>query len=459
MINETPEQTSVSRWNGQVVGWADGKSSQNTLSDAKLHLSPGVPASLAPSLSHFMSLTASTLLLPAHDAAWHLWKPRATSADQQVETPAEVQLKGKSLMVGLPATACRSIGLVLPNADHEVLEQIIMTQLDRRGLKLVAGKERNFRWHLLAQTASTATVSVDVLADPFPDDLALTQASDYTAALRLLSLPAGQLVLVEEQGSLVLAAGFQGKLYHSHIIAPTSAMKVEELAQEITLARLALETDLGEGTFTGVVISSQNFDQAMLEELEVLTGMTARVLAKLAPNAELDAHSWPRLLPASVREAQQSAARRAKMLRFASLGGLLVISLVFLAFAYLRFQENQASQLQADVDETSAPAASVRQTADMWRSLAPAIEPKRYPMVLLAEMTKLMPPSGIVIRRFQVRDNDIDIQGDARDAQTAVQFMEDLQKHPTLSRYTWSKPSPNVRDGVAQFRTQGKAQP
>ena len=68
-----------------------------------------------------------------------------------------------------------------------------------------------------------------------------------------------------------------------------------------------------------------------------------------------------------------------------------------------------------------------------------------------------MPPSGLVIRRFNLKDNTIDLQGDARDAQTAVQFMEDLQKHPILGRYEWSKPSPNVRDGTAQFRTQGKA--
>jgi hypothetical protein len=70
-----------------------------------------------------------------------------------------------------------------------MLEQIIITQLERRGLKLVGGAERNFRWHLLTQTASSATVSVDVLVDPFPDSLALPQASDYTAALRLVSLP------------------------------------------------------------------------------------------------------------------------------------------------------------------------------------------------------------------------------------------------------------------------------
>jgi hypothetical protein len=78
-------------------------------------------------------------------------------------------------------------------------------------------------------------------------------------------------------------------------------------------------------------------------------------------------------------------------------------------------------------------------------------------MVILAEITKLMPPSGIVIREFELKDDEIDIRGEARDAQTAVQFVEDLQKDPVLSRYTWTKPQPTVKDKTAQFRARGKA--
>ncbi|MBV6498388.1 MAG: hypothetical protein CJBNEKGG_00610 [Prosthecobacter sp.] len=404
-----------------------------------------------------MSIAASTLLLPAPDASWRLWKPRATSATQSVDSPAEVQLKGRPLVIGLPASACRSIGLVLPNADHDVLEQIIITQLERRGLKLTGGAERNFRWHLLAQTASTATVSVDVLADPFPDDLAVPQASDYTAALRLTALPSGAIVITEEQGTLVLAIGCQGKLYQSLIISPSIAMTPEALAQEVTLARMTFESELGEGLVSSVILCGSDSDPTLAAALEEQTGLPVRATAQLAHHPDLDTHSWPQLLPSVVRQSQQLSRRRAKLLRFGLLGGLLAVSLVFLAFAYLRFQETQAARLQEDVDKTSAPAAQVRKTAENWKALAPAIEPRRYPMLLLAELTKLMPPSGLVIRRFNLKDNTIDLQGDARDAQTAVQFMEDLQKHPILGRYEWSKPSPNVRDGTAQFRTQGKA--
>ena len=366
-------------------------------------------------------------------------------------------MKGRPLVIGLPATACRSIGLVLPNADHDVLEQIIITQLERRGLKLTGGVERNFRWHLLAQNASTATISVDVLADPFPDDLAVSQASDYTAALRLMSFPSGAIVITEEQGALVLAIGCQGKLYQSLIISPSASMAAEALAQDVTLARMAFESELGGDLVSSVILCRSESDSTMVAALEDLTGLPVRVTTQLAHHPDLDTHSWPRLLPAVVRQTQQQSARRAKLMRFGFLGGLLAVSLAFLAFAYLRFQENQATQLQEDVDKTTAPAAQVRKTAENWKALAPAIEPKRYPLVLLAELTKLMPPSGLVIRRFNLKDNTIDLQGDARDAQTAVQFMEDLQKHPILGRYEWSKPSPNVRDGTAQFRTQGKA--
>lgn len=404
-----------------------------------------------------MSFASATLLLPAPDSSWRVWKSRSAVQGEAVEHPIEVKANGKPLVMGLPSAACRTIGLVLPNADHAVLEQIIITQMERRGLRLHGGEERNFRWHLLTQTAATATVSVDVLADPFPEDLALMQFTDYTSALRLLTLPPGHLVIAEESGSTVLAVGYQGKLYHSHIFAAAS-VSGGEIAQELMIAQLTLDAELGQGFITGVTLVGSSWDRVVVEELASLVELPVRTVPQLPPNSELDARTWPRLLPASVRTAQKRAASRGKLVRFGLLGGLLLVALVFLAFAYLTYLERTAAQLTADVEATAAPAAQVKKTAEQWKALAPAIEPKRYAMVLLNEATKLMPPSGIVIRDFEVKDNEIDIRGEARDTQTAVQFVEDLQKHPVLSRYTWTKPQPTVKDKTAQFRAQGKAQ-
>ncbi len=403
-----------------------------------------------------MSLSAATLLLPAPDAAWRVWKPRANSSAEAVESPSETSHLGKPLVIGLPASACRTIGLILPQTDSELLEQIIVTQLERRGFKLesdAAGK--NYRWHLLGSGGGQSVVSVDLLADPFPEALAAEHASDYTAALRLAQLPAGHIVVIEEQGDLVLAASHQGKLYHSHIFAQMPVAE-DALVLEITLARLSLEADLGIDTITGVALTGAGFDQGLATRLSSVLDLPVRKVAELAPNTALDTRAWNKMLPVGIRTAQTARVRRGKLTRAVMLGGLLYVSLGFLAFAYLHFQEQRAAELSEQVEANAEPAAAVRQANQRWKALAPAIEPKRYPLFLLAEINRIMPGSGIVIREFEAKSDEIDIRGEARDAQLAVQFVEDFKKNRVLSRYQWTSPRPELKGTTATFRAQGK---
>lgn len=403
-----------------------------------------------------MSLSAATLLLPSPDATWRVWKPRAGNTTEAVESPSEAAHLAKPLIIGLPAAACRTIGLILPQAEKDLLEQIIVTQLERRGLRLEqdsAGK--NYRWHLLGNSGGQSIVSVDVLAEPFPESLAAEQVSDYTAALRLVQLPVGHIVIIEEQGDLVLAASHQGKLYHSHIFAQTSASE-EALALEITLARLAVESELGMDCVTGVALVGANFDRSLPTRLSSTLDLPVRIVADLPPNASLDTREWSKLLPADIRSAQTAKIRRGKLTRALVLGGMLYLSLAFLAFAYLHFQETRVARLAEEVEATSEPAAAVRKISEQWKALAPAIESKRYPLFLLAEINRIMPGSGIVIREFEVKGNEIDIKGEARDAQLAFQFIEDFKKNRILSRYEWTNPRPEVKGTTATFRAQGK---
>lgn len=403
-----------------------------------------------------MSLSAATLLLPAPDAAWRVWKPKASSSAEAVESPSETSHLGKPLVIGLPASACRTIGLLLPQTDTDLLEQIIATQLERRGFKLesdTAGK--NFRWHLLGSGAGQCIVSVDVLADPFPEALAAAHASDYTAALRLAQLPAGHIVIIEEQGDLVLAASHQGKLYHSHIFAQMPVAE-DALALEITLARLTLESELGTDSITGVALVGAGFERGLITRLSSVIELPVRGLAELAPNTALDTRTWNKMLPLGIRTAQTARLRRGKLTRALLLGGLLYVSLGFLAFAYLHFQQQRATELSEQVEENAEPAAAVRQANQRWKALAPAIEPKRYPLFLLAEINRIMPGSGIVIREFEAKSDEIDIRGEARDAQLAIQFVEDFKKNRILSRYQWTSPRPELKGTTANFRAQGK---
>lgn len=403
-----------------------------------------------------MSLSAATLLLPSPDASWRVWKPRAISSAEAVESPSEASHLSKPLVIGLPAAACRTIGLLLPQTETELLEQIIVTQLERRGFKLeqdAVGK--NYRWYLLGNLGAQVVISVDVLAEPFPEHLSAAHASDYTAALRLAQFPAGHIVITEEQGDLVLAASHQGKLYHSHIFAQTPASE-DALTLEITLARLSLESELGTDSVTGIALVGSNFDQALTTRLSAALDLPVRIVVDLPPNTGLDTRTWTKMLPAGIRSAQIASASRSKLTRALVLGGMLYASLAFLAFAYLHFQEQRAEQLAQEVDATAEPAAAIRKANEQWKALAPAIESKRYPLFLLAEINRIMPGSGIVIRKFEVKGNSIDVRGEARDAQLAFQFIEDFKKNRVLSRYEWTNPRPELKGTTASFRAQGK---
>ena len=404
-----------------------------------------------------MSVSAATLLLPAPDAAWRVWKPRASSPGDAVDHPSSFTDTSKPVIIGLPASACRTIGLILPQSEDSVLEQMIIAQLEKRGIKGVTEHGRNFRWHQLGAAGPLAILSVDVLAEPFPDQLAVSHAADYTAALRLSQIPAGHLVVVEEQGDAILAAGYQGRLFHSHIIGQHSD-NLPDLAQEIVLTRLSLEAQQGFGVVTGVTLVG-SWDGKSQAELAAATGLPVEISPQLAKDAKLDTRDWTSLLPPIVRESQLAARRRRKLIRISVFASLVLAALAFLGFSYLSIQESRAAALAEEVDKTAPAAAEVRKTAEHWKALAPAIEQNRYLLVQLNDITSLMPPSGIVIRKFEAKTTEIEIRGEARDAQTAFQFLEDVKKHRNLGRYEWSMPQPSVREKTASFRAQGKLKP
>ena len=405
-----------------------------------------------------MTYSASILLTPSEDASWRVWKPRATSPSGAVDTPSEASDRSKSVLVGLPATACRTVGLVLPQAEHALMEEMVATQLERRGIKGAHGEQAIFRFHVLGHAGPNAIVSVDVLAEPFPDELAVQNAENYAAALRLAQLPVGQLVIAEEQGELVIAANHQGKLFHSHVFAQRPA-DAESLAQEVLMTRLGLESMPGLGQIQGLMLVGQ-WDADLVNDLRHAAALPVQQVDRLAPSASLDTRSWSLLLPRSVSERRASAASRRRYMVIGFCVAVLMAAAIAVGVWNLQRRGAYAAELQAQVDQIAAPAAEVKKTAERWKAMSLALDTRTYPMVLLAEVTNLMPPSGINLRNFNVKPEEIQIRCEARDATTAANFLEDLKKNKNFSRYDWSMPQPSVRDNkTVSCRIQGKLIP
>jgi hypothetical protein len=402
-----------------------------------------------------MTPLASTFLIPAEDATWRVWKDRATAPAEVVDTPSHYDSRSRPVIVGLPATACRTLSLILPQSDHSLTQEMVVSQLERRGIKGPNGGAPAFRWHLLGNSGPHAIVSVDVLAEPFPHELTASAAFNYTAALRLVQLPVAQLVVIEEQGDLVLAANHQGRLQHSHVFAQRPA-DAAQVAMEVTLTKLALEAQPGTSPITGITLVGQ-WDDAFVADLRHHLGLTVQEVERLNPSAKLNTKGWTELLPSSVATARVDAAKRRTWLRLALLGAFALAAIIFLGITFLQKLQTEANELTASVAATKAPAAEIKFTNDRWNALLPATDPKRYPLVILNQVTALLPPSGIVFREVEIKTNETEVRGEARDAQTAFTLLEDLKKHKQLGVLEWTMPQPQIRDNkTATFRLQGK---
>lgn len=403
------------------------------------------------------SASASTILMPDAQPAWKLWRSLASEKSETLDSPAQCRDSSKPVIVGLPATACRSLGLILPAADPDLLPAMIESQLERRGVVVEKTPAPNFVWHVLGQDASHTIVSVDVLASPFPENLVIPNAKNYTAALRLVSLPPRDLVLVEEQGQLVLVANYDGRLWHSHVIG-TAEIAMEDLARELQIAKLSLEALDGFGVLRGVTLIGGRL-APLIPELKTHLPFPLESASSLEAARSIKLEEFPRLLPSAVFDAQAARARRGKMVRIGMLSAILYVLLFIVGYSYLNRLQQQVDALQSNVNASDGPASEVRNTAQHWAVLAPAIDPKRYPVLQLSEVTSLMPPSGVVIKRFDTKLNEIEISGDARDLQTATQLLEDLKSNAKLGAYTWTMPVPSVKEKVASFKIQGKLTP
>jgi hypothetical protein len=232
-------------------------------------------------------------------------------------------------------------------------------------------------------------------------------------------------------------------------------MPVADLAREIEVAKLSLEAQEGFGIVRGVTLVGERLG-LLKGEIRKHIAVELATTAALPANRLLNLGALPKLLPSQVFQAQRARENRRRLLSILALAGVLYTVLFAMAWWYLSGLERQADTLEKDVAKTRGPAAEVKITAQRWRAMGPAIDKQRYPLAQLSYITAIMPPSGLVVKRFESKPEVIELRGEARDLQTADQFLEDLKQHPNLNRFTWEMPTPDMKNKIATFKIIGK---
>lgn len=389
------------------------------------------------------------------DSGWSLWRQdRAIAGEADL---GDLLKNHHDVIAAVPAAYCTTFSLMLPTQDDSVFEDMVFAQVEKRGLAETAGRSIPFDFHQVEKEGGRTLLSVDVLSSELPAVWCFSSVAAYFPSARLLGLPVGNDVMLwREHGRLVMAASVHGLITATIQLSASDKLDAA-LAQEVNLISLSMQAEgsVGENSRLAVV---GDFPQDGRPAFEKSLLMSAEYHPVLVSQLGIGgAEHRDKLLPLSVREErrrkQKAHKRNALVMAGCALYAVIGVSL----WVYSQQTKKAIEGLEQQVEENRPQVRKIEEAARQWQELAPAFDLKRYPLVQLNEVARLMPPSGVLIREFETKGSSVRIHGQARDAQVAFQFEEDLKSSEFLGQYQWNMPQPKVeKNNTATFEIQGE---
>ena len=413
---------------------------------------------------------STTVILPAADAHWEVWRcGRGCVWQGTSEDPARTAQNGGKVVMALPARSCRTFAFSAPTEDKQLVRKLASAQLEKRGLTTGTANQTPFDCHVIEQGNGRSLVSVDVITAEAAAGLRSSKASAVLPSARLFTQPADKLVVMEEQGRLVLCAGRGGRMLHSQIVSATRDLN-GHAAPEIRIASLALQQQGVIDGITGIELWG-DFSAAEVHDLSEQLSLPVQAKARPAPdNAAIRREGSARLLPASARQAQQR--RRLGLLKWVALLALIAPVALWIIDERKKLLtvEAEAARIENTLNIPTASGADqagqekIRAEHDLvtaaqsrWTALRMALEPRRYPVAHLDGLTRCLSAADVVLTRFESKVSEMSVSGTARSAMDAYNYYNAVNKDGPLGVYAWSMVQPSIGiDGSASFEIKGK---
>jgi hypothetical protein len=161
-------------------------------------------------------------------------------------------------------------------------------------------------------------------------------------------------------------------------------------------------------------------------------------------------------VPLPVREVQTTKVASARRQRIA-LAAAAVYFLVVLGLAANTLRLHwQARALQTEIDGNAEEVAATKDAMERWNALSSALDPAGYPLEVLFQTSKLLPPEGVRLTLFEMNLGRVVIQGEAKDFTAAQLYMDAVKKSEELSGYEWTAENPkSLPNRSARFQIDG----
>jgi hypothetical protein len=303
----------------------------------------------------------------------------------------------------------------------------------------------------VVESQETRTLAVATVLQPdFPTELAFERALRFEPSALTLPLPKDQLIIWREKERLVVCATRGKEPIDFQVLSDRELSEAATL--ELKCIVLQLEAQQLCERLSGVTLWGE-FSVEEINRAQDVLGLP--VSSQGLPAPILPAHHF-KLLPEKVALLHARKLRRRQVRGFiAALAALYVLILAALA-GYIGWETIKVNKLRDQLKGQTPTVSEIQQTADRWRQVEWAVNPKLFPVELLYQVSGLLPPDGLRLTSFDLQNGKVLIGGEASTAPGAFKFAEDIKANPALQMFNWQMPSPILRpDGRAEFTVEG----
>ncbi len=382
---------------------------------------------------------------------WELWNFPASKRAQfvrKIETP---KAAGGHVIVALPLRQTVSYATWVPSADRAVVPEMVQMQLEKRGLIQRQTAASSLDVRILEVQEERALVLAIVLLPDLAPELAVENAVRFEPEPYTLPIPQDRLIIWRERQRLAMTISRGRDPIHFQVL--TTEEVSDESVNEIRCILLQLESQHLINELLGLAVWGEFSD----EEVERLQqGLALKTFRESVPPPSLPATA-SKLLPPQVSVLHEKARRRRRIRRLiAAAAGIYLLGILGI-IAYIFWQQSRINQLQNQLSADLPTVSAVQGTADQWRKVQWAVDPKLYAVELLHQVADLLPPQGMRLTAFQIEKGKVVIRGEASTAAAAFKLNEDIKQNAALKLFQWDMKSPSLRpDGRAEFIIEGE---
>ena len=385
-----------------------------------------------------------------HSSAWEV-RSLAT-----LDEAAALLQPGEDFVLGLPVAIVLAQRLNLPTIDRDEFVEMVRIQIEKA--MPYSTEDMTTDSEVISQTEEGSVISAVAVHNEKLSELAApllsrglipSQVTVYAAQRAATHAPMGSALLIyPESEAIVCAIAEEGKLSFTRTLDAADPLQLQR-----DLPQLALSAELqGINTSFPKILLDESL-YALRDTVEGIFASTADLIAVEVPPANTGLN----LLPESWRQRRAQVVRQGEWRKRLLWVGSAYAALLVLFLVYLLILRFEMGRLGRRIERDAPRTEFVKMTDARWRALAPAIDPRYYPIEVIEHLSDSLPSADVRITKFDQSARQLSVEGEANSAALAYQFADKVKKNPGLQMFQFEMAAPKILpNDHAQFRLEGK---